>query len=62
MENQDKHVVLRLVDVRSFDQKNVRRFVDERVHLGVIGNFIDIFDDFQLDFIVKHPSCVDEPI
>ena len=47
MKDDDKCVFQWLVNVRCFDQKNVRGFVDKLEHFGVLGDFVDILEDFK---------------
>ena len=52
VEDQDECFVFWFVYVRSLDQKQVRRLVNELKHVAVLSNFINIFDHGKECFVI----------
>jgi len=53
VENQDECFVFWFVYVRSFDQKKVGRLVNERKHVAVLSNVINIFHHGDQGFVIQ---------
>ncbi len=47
VKNEYECFLVQLVDVGRFGEEEIRRLVDERKHVAVCGDFVDVANDFQ---------------
>jgi hypothetical protein len=56
VEDQNESFLIRFVNVRGFDENEVRRLVDKREHVAVLCNFIDVLHHCDKSFMVQGPQ------
>jgi hypothetical protein len=53
MQNEHQNVFVGLINVGSFDEKEIGRFIDKVEHLALGSDLIDICDDFKQSLMVE---------